>query len=153
MIFHAIGNEKKVVGTQYSYQTKLTLKQSIKKVKEGQYIMIKESMQEDITFINIYARNTCCCCCWCYVASVVSDSVQSHRQQPTRLRHPWDSPGKNTGVGCHFLLQHVIHRSTQMQKKKKNTNRHKREVDWNKIKEDFNIPFTSMERFSRQKIK
>ena len=28
-----------------------------------------------------------------------------HRQQPTRLRHPRDSPGKNTGVGCHFLLQ------------------------------------------------
>ena len=28
-----------------------------------------------------------------------------HRQQPTRLSHPWDSPGKNTGVGCHFLLQ------------------------------------------------
>ena len=27
------------------------------------------------------------------------------RLQPTRLRHPWDSPGKNTGVGCHFLLQ------------------------------------------------
>ena len=35
----------------------------------------------------------------------MSDSVQPHRQQPTRLRHPWDSPGKNTGVGCHFLLQ------------------------------------------------
>ena len=28
-----------------------------------------------------------------------------HRRQPTRLPHPWDSPGKNTGVGCHFLLQ------------------------------------------------
>ena len=28
-----------------------------------------------------------------------------NRQQPTRLPHPWDSPGKNTGVGCHFLLQ------------------------------------------------
>ena len=28
-----------------------------------------------------------------------------HRRQPTRLHHPWDSPGKNTGVGCHFLLQ------------------------------------------------
>ena len=28
-----------------------------------------------------------------------------HRQQPTRLPGPWDSPGKNTGVGCHFLLQ------------------------------------------------
>ena len=35
----------------------------------------------------------------------MSDSVQPHRRQPTRLRHPWDSPGKNTGVGCRFLLQ------------------------------------------------
>ena len=41
----------------------------------------------------------------CYVTSVMSDSVQPHRQQPTRLPCPWDSPGKNTGVGCHFLLQ------------------------------------------------
>ena len=39
------------------------------------------------------------------VASVVSDSVRPHRQQPTRLPCPLDSPGKNTGVGCHFLLQ------------------------------------------------
>ena len=39
------------------------------------------------------------------VASVVSDSVQPQRQQPTRLGRPWDSPGKNTGVGCHFLLR------------------------------------------------
>ena len=37
--------------------------------------------------------------------SVVSDSVRPHRRQPTRLPRPWDSPGKNTGVGCHFLLQ------------------------------------------------
>ena len=44
-----------------------------------------------------------CCCCW--VASVVSDSVRPHRWQPIRLPRPWDSPGKNTGVGCHFLLQ------------------------------------------------
>ena len=35
----------------------------------------------------------------------MSASVQPHRWQPTRLPHPWDSPGKNTGVGCHFLLQ------------------------------------------------
>ena len=33
------------------------------------------------------------------------DSVRPHRQQPTRLPRPWDSSGKNTGVGCHFLLQ------------------------------------------------
>ena len=39
------------------------------------------------------------------MASVVSDSVQPHRWQPTRLPHPWNSLGKNTGVGCHFLLQ------------------------------------------------
>ena len=35
----------------------------------------------------------------------MSDSVQPHRRQPTRLPYPWDSPDKNTGVGCHFLLQ------------------------------------------------
>ena len=35
----------------------------------------------------------------------MSDSVRPHRRQPTRLPRPWDSPGKSTGVGCHFLLQ------------------------------------------------
>ena len=35
------------------------------------------------------------------------DSVRPHRRQPTRLPRPWDSPGKNTGVGCHFLLRCV----------------------------------------------
>ena len=53
-------------------------------------------------------QDSCPLVCYCYccrVASVVSDSVRSHRRQPTRLPHPWDSPGKNTGVGCHFLLQ------------------------------------------------
>ena len=44
-------------------------------------------------------------------AAVAAKSLQScptlrpHRRQPTRLCHPWDSPGKNAGVGCHFLLQ------------------------------------------------
>ena len=37
----------------------------------------------------------------------MSDSVRPHGLQPTRLLHPWDSPGKNTGAGCHFLLQCV----------------------------------------------
>ena len=35
----------------------------------------------------------------------MSNSVWPQRRQPTRLPCPWDSPGKNTGVGCHFLLQ------------------------------------------------
>ena len=48
-------------------------------------------------YLNIYAAAA--------AASVMSDPVQPHRWQPTRLCHPWDSPGKNTGVGCHFLLQ------------------------------------------------
>ena len=39
------------------------------------------------------------------VTSVVSDSVRPHRWQPTRLLGPWDSPGKNTGVGGHVPLQ------------------------------------------------
>ena len=56
------------------------------------------ALQEHIVF--------CCCCCCCCVASVVSDSMRPRRvRQPTWLPHPWDSPGKNTGVGCHFLLQ------------------------------------------------
>ena len=35
-------------------------------------------------------------------------SLQPHRQQPTRLLGPWDSPGKNTGMGCRFLLQGIF---------------------------------------------
>ena len=41
----------------------------------------------------------------CSVVSVVSDSLQPRGQSPTRLLCPWHSPGKNTGVGCHALLQ------------------------------------------------
>ena len=45
------------------------------------------------------------------ISAAAAKSLQScltlrpHRRQPTRLPLPWDSPGKNTGVGCHFLLQ------------------------------------------------
>ena len=41
---------------------------------------------------------------WKWSHSVVSDSSWSHGLQPTRLLHPWDFPGKSTGVGCHCLL-------------------------------------------------
>ena len=40
--------------------------------------------------------------------SAVSDSLQPHEVQPSRLLHPWDSPSKNTGVDCHFLLQGIF---------------------------------------------
>jgi len=60
-------------------------------------------MQFSDTIITFTVQSCCCCCS--LVASVMSNSVRPHRRQPTRLPSPWDSPGKNTGVGCHFLLQ------------------------------------------------
>ena len=53
-----------------------------------------------------------CCFCCCQVASVVSDSVRPHRWQPTKLLHPWDFPGKSTGVGCHCLLQQFCYQQS-----------------------------------------
>ena len=50
--------------------------------------------------------------CACSVASVMSDSLQSYGLQPTRLLCPWNSPGRNTGVGCCALLQGLF--STQV---------------------------------------
>ena len=55
------------------------------------------------SFLPLVLSYGCCCCCC--VASVVSDSMRPQRRQPTRLPCPWDFPGKNTGVDCHFLLQ------------------------------------------------
>jgi len=47
---------------------------------------------------------------WKWSRSIVSDLQQPHKLQPARLLHPWDFPGKSTGVGCHCLL-HNIHTS------------------------------------------
>ena len=44
----------------------------------------------------------------CYVASVLSDSVQPYGLWATSLLCPWDSPGKNTGVDCYALLQEIF---------------------------------------------
>ena len=61
---------------------------------------------------NITDILTCLTICDILYAAAAAKSLQScltlvrpHRRQPTRLPRPWDSPGKNTGVGCHFLLQ------------------------------------------------
>ena len=55
-------------------------------------------------------KDLCVCVCVCarLVASVVSHSFWPHGLQPTRLLRPWDSPGKNTGVGCCALLQGIF---------------------------------------------
>ena len=60
-----------------------------------------------LCFLFLLMRNIFCVNCCRQVTSIVLDSVWPHRRQPTRLSRPWDSPGKNTGVGCHFLLQCV----------------------------------------------
>ena len=65
-------------------------------------VLVSLSLLQHTEFTEKVTDICCCCCC---ITSVVSNSLRPHRQQPTRLRHPWDSPGKNTGVGCHFLLQ------------------------------------------------
>ena len=44
----------------------------------------------------------------CLVTSVMSDSLEPYGLQPSKLLSPWDSPGKNTGVGCHALLQGIF---------------------------------------------
>ena len=44
---------------------------------------------------------------WKWSCSVMSNSLRPHGLQPTRLLHPWDFPGKSTGVGCHCLLLHL----------------------------------------------
>ena len=63
-------------------------------------------------YIQIYIPISFCAC----VADTAAKSLQSYPtlcnpidgRQPTRLPRPWDSPGKNTGMGCHFLLQCVF---------------------------------------------
>ena len=72
----------------------LCLNQNLKKLVDIKTAALTKTIWGTTTYLS--------CCC---VASVVSDSVRPHRRKPTSLPRPWDSPGKNTGVGCHFLLQ------------------------------------------------
>ena len=65
---------------------------------------LREAPNLNFYFLNFIIFKTPCEC------SVMSNSVQPHRWQPTRLPCPWGSPGENTGVGCHFLLQCTLHR-------------------------------------------
>ena len=71
------------------------------------HALLRPSLSLHLRFFSVKQKCLRCCCCCCEVVSVVSDSVRPQRRQPTRLTCPWDSPGKNTGVGCHFLLQCV----------------------------------------------
>ena len=71
-----------------------TAKETINKVK-----------RQPSEWDKIIANKTTAAAAAAAVTSIVSDSVRPWTWQPTRLPRHWDSPGKNTGVGCHFLLQ------------------------------------------------
>ena len=57
---------------------------------------------------DFFSESQLCMCVWVLSHSVLSDSLWSHGLQPVRLLCLWDSPGKNAGVGCHFLLQGIF---------------------------------------------
>ena len=85
----------------------------IKKNVENKMKKIQESINKDLEKLrNKYAKtnNTITEIKNTLLLSHISRvcSVRPHRRQPTRLPGPWDSPGKNTGVGCHFLLQPAL---------------------------------------------
>ena len=56
----------------------------------------------------VYVCDSCTCMHVCLLSGIVVSNLWPHGLQPTRLLCPWDSPGKNTGVGCHFLLQRIF---------------------------------------------
>ena len=58
--------------------------------------------------LRIICKDNCWIKCWNVGRSVVSNSLWPHGLWLARLFCPWDFPGKNTGVGCHFLLQGIF---------------------------------------------
>ena len=81
----------------------------------GPFSMLRHSLTADLDLCQLQGvplRSCCSASVWSPAAAAAAakllqscPTLWPHRQQPTRLRCPWDSPGKNTGVGCHFLLQ------------------------------------------------
>ena len=76
------------------------LHQGIFPTQDQTHVSYVSCISRQILYHLSHQRSPCCC-----ITSVMSDSVRPHRRQPNRLSRPWDSPGKNAGVGCHFLLQ------------------------------------------------
>ena len=80
--------------------------------QEGWFLL---QAREGICSLPLPVSLGCCChslvpspMCVCVSCSVVSNSLWPHGLQPTWLLCPWNSPGKNTGVGCHFLFQGIF---------------------------------------------
>ena len=99
-------NQKKV-GVAILVSDKIDFKiKTVTRDKERYYLMIKGSIQKEaITILNIYAPNMHVCM---LVASFLSDSLWPHGLKSSSFLYLWDSPGKNTGVGCYALLQDIF---------------------------------------------
>ena len=70
------------------------------------YVHVTESLCYTPETNTIFSKSIMCVCV--RVCSVMSDSLQPHELETTRLLSPWNFPGKSTGVGCHFLLQRIF---------------------------------------------
>ena len=93
---------------QQSFEHKRNMIMTYSLRQELKNIFCKEPDSVYLGFVVSVGTTRLCRCQWkevFLVTSVMSDSVRLRICQPTRLCHPWDSPGKNTGVGCHLLLQ------------------------------------------------
>ena len=71
------------------------------------YLYFVEYPSIEICQMFFIIRSVCVCVCVCVKLLQSCLSVQPYELQPARLLCPWDSPGKNTGVACHFLLQEI----------------------------------------------
>ena len=70
--------------------------------------LASKSVYEVKTALEMPSTSPSVCECTMYTQAVTSDSLWPHGLYPTRLLCPWDFPGKNTGMDCHFLLQEIF---------------------------------------------
>ena len=92
-----IGKQGLLLGKHWKH-----LKTDVAEVKKAKWMVVQE--------VERWTEPRSCMqyCCCCSVASVVSSSLRSRALQPTSLLCPWNSPVRNSGVGCHFLLQEIF---------------------------------------------
>ena len=72
---------------------------------KGFQVLILGAQSEGAGSASSLLKGGCCCC---FVAKSCPTLYNLHRLLPTRLLHPWDFPGKNLGMGCHFFLQEIF---------------------------------------------
>ena len=80
----------------------------VKNLKQSNCLQRKKIMCVIVMQLNSCNNENVCVCVCARVCSVVSSSLRPNGLWPTRLLCPWNFPGKNTGVGCHFLLQGIF---------------------------------------------